>query len=224
MALQKLKRVSLTGILHWVGQNTFSRADWFASCLAMLPMKCSLKIKLPHYICIVWYAWSAVLWNRLVRVAIHRRAKSNQLDIATEILLSWRECQSNYQRLLLKNERADEACTHIHTHTSLLDYTIIQHSAHILGYSWRVLIQSQNKGNVSLILIYRFPSDPFVHQIHPLESPVVAWVQAALVASIERKHTPFPEGQIQKVSFQDIFWDLWNSSCWAHFVIPLGGK
>ena len=38
---------------------------------------------------------------------IHRRAKSNQLDIATEILLSWREYQSNYQRLLLKNERGE---------------------------------------------------------------------------------------------------------------------
>lgn len=86
--------------------------------------------------------------------------------------------------------------THIHTHTSLLDYTIIQHSTHILGYSGRVLLQSQNEGNVSLILIYRFASDAFVHQIHPSESPVVGWVQAALVASKERKHTPFPEGQI----------------------------
>lgn len=57
--------------------------------------------------------------------------------------------------------------TRIHTHTSLLDHTVIQHSTHILGYSGRVLLQSQDEGNVSLTLIYRFASDAFVHQIHP---------------------------------------------------------
>lgn len=47
------------------------------SCLSTLPMKCHLKIKLPHCIYITCYAWSIVLWNRLVRVRYSQ--KSNNL-------------------------------------------------------------------------------------------------------------------------------------------------
>lgn len=86
----------------FTGFDTFSRADWLAACLTLLPMKCSLKIKLPCYTCIVCYAWSVVLWNRLVRAAIHSRAKSNQLDIDTETVLSWRECQSKLSETTLE--------------------------------------------------------------------------------------------------------------------------
>lgn len=55
----------------WGGLLEHIYEGWLArcSCLAVLPRKSYLKIKLPRYICIICYAWGIVLWKRLVRVS-----------------------------------------------------------------------------------------------------------------------------------------------------------